>query len=110
MEKNRWSLNFCAECTYTFYKIECSYQKILFLFLVPEYHVTPIYYPKLHKRSTGSLTHLRLNAFGRDIDLLLNPTDGILAAFDTPVYVARRNMGGENIFEKINNVGFKIWL
>ena len=85
-------------------------RKRSFLFPVPEYHVTPKYYPKLHKRSADSLTRLRLNVFGRDIDLSLNPTDGILAGFDTPVYVARRNVDGENIFEKINNVGFQIGL
>ena len=64
----------------------------------------------MHKRSADSVTRLRLNVFGRDIDLSLNPTDGILAGFDTPVYVARRNAGGENRFENINNVGFQIWL
>ena len=72
--------------------------------------MTPIYYPKLHKKSAGSLTHLPLNVFGRNIGLLLNPTDGILAGFDTPIYVAYRSVDGENIFEKINNVGFQIWL
>ena len=81
-----------------------------FPFPVPDYYVTRVYDPKLHKRSAGSLTRLSLNVFGRDVDLLLNPIDGILAGYDTPVYIARRNVDGENIFEKIDNVSFQIGL
>ena len=73
---------------HTCYEIELSYYKKTLSISSTRVSCNSNIYPKLHKRSAGSITHLRLNVFGRDIDLLLNPTDGILAGFDTPVHLA----------------------
>ena len=105
----RNGINNFIQYTYTPYETEFCYWKTVFPFPVPEYRVTPIYYPKFHKRWAGSLTRLSLNVFGRDIELLLNPTDGILAGFDTPVYHASR-LSGLNVFKKLDDVSFKIRL
>ncbi|XP_034948143.1 venom metalloproteinase 3-like [Chelonus insularis] len=52
----------------------------------PEYEIVPIHTSRLQKRDLSGGTHIQLRAFGNNIKLWLNPTDGILAGDKTPVY------------------------
>lgn len=78
----------------------------LFSFLVPAYEEISILLPKQYKRDAGTPTHIQLNAFGRNISLWLNPIDGILAGYDTPVYYARPDQKGTDgvRFDKMQDV------
>ena len=84
-------------------------KKLYFSFPVPEYNVTQMSHPNLHERSGDSITRLHLNVFGCDIDLSLNPTDGILAGLDTPVYLAS-DSPDSYVFDTVDDVSFQIRL
>ncbi|XP_044020757.1 venom metalloproteinase 3-like [Aphidius gifuensis] len=58
---------------------------------LPEYEIVPIYWPKLQTRKKGSTAEVTLTVFGEEITLELNPVDGVLAGYNTPVYMARNN-------------------
>ncbi|XP_043276498.1 venom metalloproteinase 3-like [Venturia canescens] len=55
---------------------------------IPEYEVVSLEWPRLHRRASSAGTRIRMNAFGKDIELWLHPTEGTLAAYDTPVILA----------------------
>ncbi|KAF7997649.1 hypothetical protein HCN44_006220 [Aphidius gifuensis] len=57
---------------------------------VPEYEIVPIVWPKSQRKGQVSNTELTIKAFGEDIKLQLNPTDGVLAGYNTPIYMAKK--------------------
>lgn len=72
---------------------------------MPEYEVVPIMHD-LYKRSSANL-RLQFSAFGRNVDIDLNPTDGLLAGENTPVWLASSDRNGEVNYKKLSsNVNF----
>ena len=60
---------------------------IINFFLVPNYEIVKIQLSnRLHKRELSSGSHLRMRAFGENINLWLHPRDSILVGDNTPVY------------------------
>ncbi|XP_046412355.1 A disintegrin and metalloproteinase with thrombospondin motifs 8 isoform X2 [Neodiprion fabricii] len=58
--------------------------------LVPEYEVIPIRHT-LPKRSINSEPELELQAFGKNYNLSLKPTRGLLPAKDLPIWTVEKN-------------------
>lgn len=52
---------------------------------MPEYEVVPVLHT-LHKRSADEVQIVKMNAFDRDINLYLRPTEGIYVGENTPVF------------------------
>lgn len=58
--------------------------------LVPEYEVVPVQHRFTKQEdSDDEASELKLRAFNEDIKLYLNPTEGILASKNTPVWFAK---------------------
>ncbi|XP_063972262.1 A disintegrin and metalloproteinase with thrombospondin motifs like [Diachasmimorpha longicaudata] len=66
---------------------------------VGDYEITAIHWPKVQKRSADGRLGLWMRAFGSDIKLWLEPTEGILAGHDTPIYRLNSGPLGPNLTE-----------
>lgn len=68
-----------------------------FIFLVPDYEVVLIHWPRLQERDVQNKSIVQMTAFGDHIKLWLNPTEGILASRNTPTYIAKTRPNGTSI-------------
>ncbi|XP_015126791.1 venom metalloproteinase 3 isoform X2 [Diachasma alloeum] len=66
---------------------------------VVDYEITSIHWPRVEKRSADGSTGIYLRAFGSDIELWLQPTEGILVGYDTPVYLLKSGDSGPDLTE-----------
>ncbi|XP_032665385.1 A disintegrin and metalloproteinase with thrombospondin motifs 1-like isoform X2 [Odontomachus brunneus] len=57
---------------------------------VPPYEVVPVLHT-MHKRSIDAKPQIHLKAFGKDINLSLKPTEGLLTANSLPMWTVTRN-------------------
>ncbi|KAH0954743.1 hypothetical protein HN011_007969 [Eciton burchellii] len=60
--------------------------------LVPEYEVVPVLHrTKRQENSKADASEVKVNTFNENIELYLNPTEGILAGKNTPVWTVKSN-------------------
>lgn len=67
---------------------------------VPRYHLVD---PIIKRNTRAAHVEVQLKAFGDDIKLYLNPTEGILAGYDTPVWEVEKGYPKPKI-TKVKNV------
>jgi hypothetical protein len=76
---------------------------------VPQYEVVPVLHT-MHKRSIDTKTQIHLKAFGKDINLSLKPTEGLLTVNSLPMWTVTRNASQPDglHYERVKNMDMDI--
>ncbi|KAG8041763.1 hypothetical protein G9C98_007067 [Cotesia typhae] len=71
---------------------------------VPYYEVVPVSHT-FHARAMHEDQTVKINSFGQNLEMYLNPSDGYLVSENTPVWMAQRNVNSLNgvKYRKVKN-------